>query len=539
MMVEMTDLTRIVGIQKKDCKKFDKRQYPLIIDDNLVLIVQANSVLTFLSDKQEIPRKVMDAFQKKYDSYSSIEELVESCSVLHSVLVENLQQTIPCVGCRRGVEEFLHQAQQFEHPLYECLKIDVNGNLSLSKAFLKERGVNGLRTLFHSIRPKLQEILDGVINGKKNKRCIFHSLKMMKPNEYHPIDHKYSAQKSFGASVIDVWDQMCQECHKEITRLECTGILETMDYYLKKHRFCSECKSKVQRAYHMLTGDVDHQNEPGFCSAIFEGLKFCKNTAGDGTGKEKDKEISGGGGGKNAAGKHPNHVHVCCERGYVVHMLTLADAEITGGRKERHAKTIDIAQEEVCTCLSLYLYYRLHKVWHTKQTFEQTWFTLLSLSLELIFQNFEMSIEKKFGLGRMEAFCSELEKEAEMKNLKIEKKRLKRKNKQKKKKEQKGDVKTLSEVGDQECSGDHNCQISEHRENSSFSFSLLRMLNDGKHCTHGDQCPDVELELTNDEILEFEKNRQEIDAQRTKLRDKLKQNFNDYVVASGQRYKDA
>ena len=223
-------------------------------------------------------------------------------------------------------------------------------------------------------------------------------------------------------------------------------------------------------------------------------------------------------------------------------MLSQADAEISGGRKEKHAKTIDIAQEEVCTCLSLYLYYRLHKVWHSKLTFEQTWFILLLISLELIQQKFETSVESKFGYGRMEAFCKELEKDEEMKNLKIQKKRLKRKNKQKKKREQKTE-KCVSDTNDnlEDYCGAvqaHDCALQDSNESSfHFKSTLLGMLKQ-KTCDCSHDSLSNDLDLTKDEILEFEKNRSEIESQRVKLRDHLKQKFNDYVVASIQQNKD-
>ena len=39
-------------------------------------------------------------------------------------------------------------------------------------------------------------------------------------------------------------------------------------------------------------------------------------------------------------------------------------------------------------------------------------------------------------------------------------------------------------------------------------------------------------ELTKDEILEFERNKLEINAQRTRLRERIRQNFENFVVAS-------
>jgi len=527
------DVSRIVGTHKKEDSKLKDKQFPLVIDDNLQMTVEISNIVSKACDSIDVSssstKKHMEAFQRKLDAFGP-DELKEACTVDEVNLLDNVKGLIPCVGCRRGVEEFLHQNQDFDHSLFESMKFFKNGTVSVSSQFISSS--KRLFHLFYVIRPMLYRTLDGVVNGKKNKRCSFHSLKMMKPNEHHPAEQKYSIPKAFGSSIIDIWDQMCQDCHVEITRLECNGIVDTMDYYLKKHRFCTECKSKVQRAYHMLIGDVDHQNEPGYCEAIFEGFEYCKSP------EKKITEKSS----KNK--KDQSYVHVCCERSYIVHILTQADAEVTGGKKERHAKTIDIAQEEVCTCMSLYLYYRLHKVWHTKLTFEQTWLTLLLLSVEAVVQKFETSTEQKFGVGRMEAFCQELEHDEEMKNLKLEKKRLKRRNKQKKKREQKSDNKNILEVNEtpeDDCeNGDHDCSFSGNFKDPGFSYLLVKMLQDGMQCDCVNDDEDIlpDLQPTPTEIRDFEENRAMIDAQRTKLRNKLKQNFNDYVVNSTKQVKD-
>lgn len=59
-------------------------------------------------------------------------------------------------------------------------------------------------------------------------------------------------------------------------------------------------------------------------------------------------------------------------------------------RRERHAKTIDIAQEEVLTCLGIHLYERLHRIWQKLRAEEQTWQILFHLGVDALRKSFEV-----------------------------------------------------------------------------------------------------------------------------------------------------
>lgn len=63
---------------------------------------------------------------------------------------------------------------------------------------------------------------------------------------------------------------------------------------------------------------------------------------------------------------------------------------ITCRRRERHAKTIDIAQEEVLTCLGIHLYERLHRIWQKLRAEEQTWQILFYLCIDALRKSFEV-----------------------------------------------------------------------------------------------------------------------------------------------------
>jgi hypothetical protein len=71
--------------------------------------------------------------------------------------------------------------------------------------------------------------------------------------------------------------------------------------------------------------------------------------------------------------------------------------------RELHAKTIDIAQEEVLTCIGIHLYERFHKVYQAMKTEEQTWQLLFYVSVNTIKKSFEvicydLLVEIKFFL---------------------------------------------------------------------------------------------------------------------------------------------
>jgi hypothetical protein len=61
--------------------------------------------------------------------------------------------------------------------------------------------------------------------------------------------------------------------------------------------------------------------------------------------------------------------------------------------RELHAKTIDIAQEEVLTCIGIYLYERFHRVYQAMRAEEQTWQLLFYASVLTLKKSFEVNID--------------------------------------------------------------------------------------------------------------------------------------------------
>ncbi len=98
--------------------------------------------------------------------------------------------------------------------------------------------------------------------NKKNRRCHLHSLEAQKQrgiNDWQPV-----------------WDALGDdECRKKALIIETSQLSLTLDQYLRKHKFCSDCKMKVIRAFNILTGDLDPSKDKGYCPALYDGLECC------------------------------------------------------------------------------------------------------------------------------------------------------------------------------------------------------------------------------------------------------------------------
>ncbi|XP_056140559.1 gametogenetin-binding protein 2 isoform X2 [Lampris incognitus] len=384
-------MARLVAVCRDGEEDFPflARQIPLNIDDTLTMVMEfPDSVMNL--DNSQINNYQWKQFAE-FHSKLKQQDLNIAMMVTSREVFSALSQLVPCVGCRRSVERLFSQLVESGNPALEPLTVKPKSMLSVTKACLAD--VKKLYTLFYVHGSKLNDMIDAIPKSKKNKRCQLHSLDTHKP-------------KPLGGSWMDVWELMSQECRDEVVLIDSAGLLETLETYLRKHRFCTDCKNKVLRAYNILVGEVDCSKEKGYCAALYEGLCCCP---------------------------HERHVHVCCETDFIAHLLGRAEPEFSGGRRERHAKTIDIAQEEVLTCLGIHLYERLHRIWQKLRAEEQTWQMLFHLGIDALRKSFEMAVEKMQGISRLEQFVEELSEEERAKELKQEKKRQKRKNRRKNK----------------------------------------------------------------------------------------------------------
>ncbi|XP_050966834.1 gametogenetin-binding protein 2 [Labeo rohita] len=424
---------------------FLARQIPLYIDDSLTMVMEfPDSILDF--DNYQINSSQMKQFIEHHSMLKQ-QDLNMALMVMSREVFSALSQSVPCVGCRRSVERLFSQLTDSGYFALEPLTVGSSGVLSVTRACLADP--RKLYTLFYVHGSKLNNVIDSIPKSKKNKRCQLHSLDTHKP-------------KPLGGSWMDVWELMSQECRDEVVLIDSTSLLETLETYLRKHRFCTDCKNKVLRAYNILVGDLDCSKEKGYCAALYEGLRCCP---------------------------HERHIHVCCETDFIAHLLGRAEPEFAGGyeRRERHAKTIDIAQEEVLTCLGIHLYERLHRIWQKLRAEEQTWQMLFYLGIDALRKSFEMAVERVQGISRLEQLCEELSEEERAKELKQEKKRQKRKNRRKNKcgfeQEAEGEKDKSLDEGSSE-SVDSGCKSCGSGEESVGSVEVI-ITSESSSCT----CP--------------------------------------------------
>lgn len=148
----------------------------------------------------------------------------------------------------------------------------------------------------------MNALVDGQLRSKKSRRCTLHSLE---------------TQRSRGTvgSWLDVWGAMESVCRDEALLVETSVLLQTLEAYLRKHRFCTECRSKVLQAYSLLVADGDVPVPPdgiaqptaeelkGYQKALYSGIDFCP--------EEK-------------------HLHVKNETDFVAQLITRAEPELNG-----------------------------------------------------------------------------------------------------------------------------------------------------------------------------------------------------------------
>ena len=122
-----------------------------------------------------------------------------------------------------------------------------------------------------------------------------------------------------------------------------------------------------------------------------------------------------------------HHVHVECNEEVVAHLIEMAEPELSGLRQERHAKTIEIAQKEVLTCIGICLYERFQRIQQRLREGQQACDLLFYVALQSLKRSFEMAFESKQGISDMEKLLEGFEEADRKKQEKAQKKRDKKK----------------------------------------------------------------------------------------------------------------
>ncbi|XP_069703871.1 gametogenetin-binding protein 2-like isoform X1 [Periplaneta americana] len=406
-------MAKLVDVYRTEKQpSMSRRQLPLIVDENLTMIMDLNG-MGLVCDNPMVKGKELDEFVRKFNVLTAA-EMRSAFEVTCKDLLAILSQTVPCVGCRRSVERLFYQLMKSGHPALDPLYVSPEGVLSIRKDQLESPQV--LCTLLRGHSSRLNNLVESQPRSKKSRRCNLHSLDSQRSR---PVTSAW----------IDVWECMRPQCKEEVVLIESSTLLATLENYLRKHRFCGECRTKVLRAYALLVEEPDPCREKGYVPALYLGIKRCI--------PEK-------------------HIHLQTRTTYIANLITRAEPELLGSRRERHAKTLEIAQEEVLTCLGLCVYERLHRINLRLREEECTCKVLAAVAVEALCRNFEMAVEVKQGVSQLELLYEQIRKEELAKQQKKEHKKQKRRKKKEKRAEQ--DEKENSCECESEENADHNSE---------------------------------------------------------------------------------
>lgn len=177
-------------------------------------------------------RELEDFGQKKFKLLSP-NEIKSSLSVTTTEFQNVLSQVVPCVGCRRSVERLYSDIMNNGYSTLEPIKIK-NGMLTVCDKHIKSSQL--MCTLLHTHDLQLNQLLENQPRNKKNSRCSLHSLDSFRT-------------RPFSETWFDTWDSMKQNCKDKVAIVEAQELHLTLDNYLKKHKFCQECRTKVKYIY--------------------------------------------------------------------------------------------------------------------------------------------------------------------------------------------------------------------------------------------------------------------------------------------------
>lgn len=377
-------MARLVDVWRDDDPvDLTRRQMPLIVDENLTMIMDING-LEAICDSPLVCGKELDEFTRKLNMLTK-EEIKASFEVTCKDMLAILGQVVPCVGCRRSVERLFYDLMKSGHPALDPLMITPEGLLTIKDEILESPQL--LCTMLQEHSTRLNSLVEGQPRNKKSRRCALHSLEIQRmrppPNAWQ-----------------EVWDCMDHSCHLELALIESDTLEATLDTYLRNHRFCGECRTKVLLAFSLLTTEPEPEKEKGYVASLYAGIRRCI---------------------------HDRHVHIPTNPRYMGDLIGRTQPELMG--RERHAKTLEIAQEEVLTCLGMCVAERLHRV-HRRLKEEATVCKVLAaVAVDALSRNFQMAVEVKQGISQLELLYEELTREEIAKQQRREKLRLKRKKK--------------------------------------------------------------------------------------------------------------
>ncbi|XP_063972303.1 gametogenetin-binding protein 2-like [Diachasmimorpha longicaudata] len=391
-----------------------KRQMPLIVDHQLTMIMDLSS-LGYICESPLVRGKHLDEFTRKLNILTK-DKIKEAFEVSHNDMLDILRQAVPCVGCRRSVERLFYDVMTSGHQALDPIIVTKDGMITLSDEVLESPRL--LCTMLQGHSARLNALLEKQPRSKKSRRCVLHSLEVQRT-------------RPPSGAWREAWEVMRSPCRQELTVVERETLESTLDTYLKKHRFCSECRTKVLLASSLFWKNSGTIQEKGYTPSLYAGIKRCVAES---------------------------HIHLPTNSDYISSLIGRAQPEIMG--RERHAKTLEIAQEEVLTCLGMCVAEKLHRVHRRLREEETVCKVFAAVAIDALSRNFQKAVEVKQGITQLEIVCEELTREELNKEKKKEKLRLKRR----KKKEKKGELneKEKDEVEKKENIPEPDCNCTEN-----------------------------------------------------------------------------
>lgn len=209
-------------------------------------------------DRPLIDGDELDEFDEKFQLLKPI-ELKNSLNVTKSDFLNVLSQMVPCVGCRRSVERLYSTIMTNNYATLDPIKIR-NGILTVCEKH--QASSQQMCTLLYDHDAQLNGLLESQPRNKKNSRCSLHSLESFR-------------SRPFSETWWETWECMEESCKSKLAVVEAHELHATLDEYLKKHKFCQECRTKVERAYSLLMENSNPTKEKGYVSSIYQGIERC------------------------------------------------------------------------------------------------------------------------------------------------------------------------------------------------------------------------------------------------------------------------
>lgn len=219
----------------------------------------------------------------------------KNLSVSLDDLLAQLSQTAGCISCRSAAEKLLRQliprkAGSMSLAL-DPIQIESNGSIIVKPSLFKP---HCLYTLFYIDSSKLDSELE-ISKKPSSKRCQLHMMESQKQTKQRRID-----------DWMNVWNSLeTDECRKQLAIIDCDQLLHTINQYLKRNKFCSDCKFKVLVAFKILTNEAEIVDDDGtYKPCMFNGIAYCT---------EMDKKP---------------HLHINPCRDFIASLIAKAESEI-------------------------------------------------------------------------------------------------------------------------------------------------------------------------------------------------------------------